>query len=76
MLLLQHAHVMSLLGVCVAVNSSFIIMPFMTNGSVLKFVKNHQDELLCTTVMESKVEYALFSGKGIFGKIYIFAQYI
>ena len=54
MLPLEHTNVMSLLGVCVAGDSPLLIMPFMTNGSVLEFVKHNKDELLCIS-MEAKV---------------------
>ena len=55
MLSLEHTNVMSLRGVCVAVDSPLLIMPFMANGSVLEFVKHHKDSLLCISE-ESKVE--------------------
>ena len=54
MLSLEHTNVMSLRGVCVT-NRPLLIMPFMTNGSVLEFVKHHKDSLLCISE-ESKVE--------------------
>ena len=54
MLSLEHTNVMSLRGVCVT-NRPLLIMPFMTNGSVLEFVKHHKHSLLCISE-ESKVE--------------------
>ena len=54
MLSLEHTNVMSLLGVCVARDVPVLIMPFMTNGSVLEYVKHRKDELLCISA-ESKV---------------------
>ena len=54
MLSLEHTNIMSLLGVCVARNVPVLIMPFMTNGSVLEYVKHHKHELLCI-LAESKV---------------------
>ena len=47
MLSFEHKHVMALIGV---------IMPFMSNGSVLEFVRHHKDELLC---IDSSVEMVL-----------------
>ena len=59
MLSLEHINVMSLLGVCVT-NRPLLIMPFMTNGSVLEFVRHHKDSLLCISE-ESKVLYVIIN---------------
>ena len=55
MLQFEHTNVMSLKGVCVDGDIPLIIMPFMTNGCVLEFVKHHKAELLCITATEAQV---------------------
>ena len=55
MLSFEHMNIMSLLGVCVEGDTPLLIMPFMTNGCVLGFVKHHKDELFCSNAMELKV---------------------
>ena len=47
MLSFEHTNVMSLVGVCLNGDIPLLIMPFMSNGSVLEFVKHHREELLC-----------------------------
>ena len=48
MLSFEHTNVMSLIGVCIDGEMPLLIMPFMSNGSVLDFVRRHKDELLLT----------------------------
>ena len=48
MLSFKHENVMSLIGVCVDGEMPLLIMPFMSNGSVLDYVRKHQDQLLIT----------------------------
>ena len=48
MLSFNHLNVMSLIGVCVDGEMPLLIMPFMSNGSVLDYVRKHKDELLIT----------------------------
>jgi serine/threonine protein kinase len=49
MLNFEHPNVMSLIGVCLDGEMPLIIMPFMSNGSVLEFVKSHREEMfLCS----------------------------
>ena len=48
MLSFKHKNVMSLIGVCIDGEMPLLIMPFMSNGSVLDYVKNHKDNLLIT----------------------------
>ena len=49
MLLFKHPNVMSLIGVCLDGEMPLIIMPFMSNGSILEFVRNRKEELfLCS----------------------------
>ena len=43
----KHSHVMGLIGVCLDAGSApFIIMPFMANGSLLKYLKRERDNLV------------------------------
>ena len=51
MLSFEHTNVMSLIGVCIDGEMPLLIMPFMSNGSVLEFVKHHRDELFCSEGM-------------------------
>ena len=55
MLSFEHTNVMSLTGVCIDGEMPLLIMPFMSNGSVLDFVKHHRDELFCTDSSEGMV---------------------
>ena len=55
MLLFEHTNVMSLTGVCIDGEMPLLIMPFMSNGSVLEFVKHHRDELFRTDCSEGMV---------------------
>ena len=47
---------MSLVGVCIDEEIPLLIMPFMSNGCVLEFVKHHKDELLCINATAPQVE--------------------
>ena len=49
MLSFEHKHVMALIGVCIDGEMPLLIMPFMSNGSVLEFVRHHIDELFCSS---------------------------
>ena len=43
----KHAHVMGLIGVCLDSGSApLIIMPYMANGSLLKYLKNERENLI------------------------------
>ena len=46
MLSFDHLHVMSLTGVCTEGQSPLLIMPFMSNGDVLEYVRHHKEELM------------------------------
>ena len=46
MLSFEHENVMSLIGVCIDGGMPLLIMPFMSNGSVLDYVRNHKEKLL------------------------------
>ena len=43
----KHSHVMGLIGVCLDAGSApFIIMPYMANGSLLKYLKKERDTII------------------------------
>ena len=46
MLSFKHPNVMSLIGVCFDGEMPLIIMPYMSNGSVLGYVKHNKGEIL------------------------------
>ena len=56
MLSFKHTNVMPLLGVCLDEDTPLLIMPFMTKGSVLEFVKHRTKELLCINALEAEVK--------------------
>ena len=45
MLSFTHPNVMSLIGVCFDEEVPLIIMPYMSNGNVLGYVKQNKEEL-------------------------------
>jgi len=49
MLSFDHPNVMTLIGVSLDRESPLLIMPFMSKGSVLDYVKHHKEELLHTS---------------------------
>ena len=49
MLSFEHPNVMSLVGVCLDDEMPLLIMPFMSNGSVLEYIQHHKEELLLTS---------------------------
>ena len=48
MLSFKHTNVMSLIGVCIEGEMPLLIMPFMSNGSVLDFIRYRKIEFLIT----------------------------
>ena len=49
MSLFKHAHVMGLIGVCVdAGPAPYIVMPYMSNGSLLQYLKKERQNLVCS----------------------------
>ena len=43
----KHAHVMGLIGVCLDAGSApYIIMPYMANGSLLKYLKRQRKNVV------------------------------
>ena len=59
MLSFEHTNVMSLVGVCLDGDMPLLIMPFMSNGCVLEFVKHHREELFCINATEPQVQTPL-----------------
>ena len=49
MLSFQHPNVMSLVGVCLDGEMPLLIMPFMSKGNILEYVRRHKKELLLTS---------------------------
>ena len=49
MISFDHPNVMPVIGVSVDRDIPFLIMPFMANGSVLEYVRHHEEELLYTS---------------------------
>ena len=41
-----HPHVMGILGICLAGQVPYIVMPFMTNGSLHTYLRKHRIKLL------------------------------
>ena len=41
-----HPHVMGILGICLAGQAPYIVMPFMANGSLHSYLRKHRAELL------------------------------
>ena len=60
MLSFEHKNVMTLIGVCIDGEMPLLIMPFMSNGSVLEFLKHHKNELLCSNASQAMVYTVLF----------------
>ena len=47
MMAFDHPHVLNLIGICVDGGPSpYIVMPFMANGSLLSYLKNHRADLV------------------------------
>ena len=61
MLSFEHKNVMSLIGVCIDGEMPLLIMPFMSNGSVLEFLKHHKNELLCCNASQAMVLSSSFT---------------
>ena len=61
MLSFKHNHVMSLIGVCIDGQLPLLIMPFMSNGSVLDYVRKNKDKLLITSQFLEEEVCVLFT---------------
>ena len=59
----QHRNILSLIGVCVEASPSpYIVMPFMSNGSLLKYLRKEKLMLvLSDQVDEDIVIYRLYT---------------
>ena len=55
MLYLKHPNVMSLIGVCLDGEVPLLIMPFMSNGTVLNYVRHHREDLLLSSDEKQEV---------------------
>ena len=42
----EHINVMSLIGVCIDGEMPLLIMPFMSKGSVLEYVRENKEQLI------------------------------
>ena len=61
MLSFDHPNVMSLIGVCIDGEMPMILMPFMSNGSVLGYVKRNKTKLLFDSkVNEEKLHVYIY----------------
>ena len=49
MLSFEHPNIMPLVGVCLDGEMPLLIMPFMSNGNILEYVRHHKQELLLTS---------------------------
>ena len=54
MLSFKHPNVMSLVGVCLDGEMPLLVMPFMSNGSILDYVRHHRQDLLLTSEATDK----------------------
>ena len=58
MLSFKHPNVMSLIGLCFDGDVPMIIMPFMSDGSVLEYVRQNREHLFFTVLSsEDKVTF-------------------
>ena len=70
MLSFHHPNVMSLIGVCLDGEMPLLIMPFMSNGNVLKYIKDHKQELLLCSKAEEKEARHIF-----LSVVYVYASH-
>ena len=57
----KHTHVMGLIGVCLdAGPAPYIVMPFMANGSLLKYLKRERENLVLLESADEDEVYTLF----------------
>ena len=52
-----HPHVMGILGICLAGQAPYIVMPFMANGSLHSYLRKHRAELLISEDEDIDVVY-------------------
>ena len=59
----KHAHVMGLIGVCLDAGSApYIIMPYMANGSLLKYLKRERKSIV---MLDETDEDEVISGSSV-----------
>ena len=59
---LHHPNVVNLLGVCLdAGPSPYIVLPYMANGDLLSYLRQHKDKLLVTKDCEETKVLCLYS---------------
>ena len=60
----KHSHIMNLIGVCLDTGSApFIIMPYMDNGSLLKYLRRERENIVLSEEDYKdvvSVEYVLY----------------
>ena len=60
MLSFSHPNVMSLIGLCFDGEIPLLIMPFMTNGTVLEYVKQNRESLYFTQISKKVHHYCYY----------------
>ena len=61
MLSFDHPNVMCLIGVCIDGEMPLLIMPFMSNGSTLDYIRHHKSELCVSYFSTFYVNPLLFT---------------
>ena len=62
----KHAHVMGLVGVCLdSGNAPLIIMPYMANGSLLKYLKRERESLIVSEENDEDEVNCIFSSRSM-----------
>ena len=51
----NHPNVMKLIGVCIDRDTPYIVMPYMTNGSLLSYLRNNREDLTTSDEDEDDV---------------------
>ena len=65
MLNFKHPNVMSLIGLSFVEETPLVIMPFMSKGNVLAYVREHRESLFFTDSGDDKVRIIRFSSEVI-----------
>ena len=72
----KHAHVMGLIGVCLDAGSApYIIMPYMANGSLLKYLKRERKNIVLSEEADEDEVKSLCTDYGEFHLSNIFGWY-
>ena len=65
----KHSHVMGLIGVCLDAGSApFIIMPYMSNGSLLKYLSRERKKIV---ILDNDIEDEVCNNKCFFFSIHL-----